>query len=314
MAKAKQTKVAEAADVASKLADMLNQTAKEERGDANVDVDVPMKKVAGGKATWKGVIELPNGNGGVLAKFAVKTCKATDDEKFERNMYHSATCLNRLQQDKMKCTGCGEVVEKSAAVKGVVRDGEVILISDEELAALIPQNEKTIRITEYVEATEIDPIYFESTEFLYPEDDKSKAAAMTFTALSNMLRETGWVAKGIRVQRGKQQEFVVRPYGARGLSINIIRAEFEVRDASGLWDAVEVPSEVTEMFKTVAEADKKAFTPAKRDQSLANANKLVADKKAGIKSECPTPEPEQKGTDELLAALKATLNARAAKA
>jgi len=258
---------------------------------------------------------LPNGNGGVLAKVAVKTCKAIDDEKFERHMYHSAECLNPVKQGAMKCSGCNaEGLNQYNTVKGVERDGEVILISDEELAALIPQNEKTIRITEYVEATEIDPIYFESTEFLYPEDDKSKAAAMTFTALSNMLRETGWVAKGIRVQRGKQQEFVVRPYGARGLSINIIRAEFEVRDASGLWDAVEVPSEVTEMFKTVAEADKKAFTPAKRDQSLANANKLVADKKAGIKSECPTPEPEQKGTDELLAALKATLNARAAKA
>src|SRR5271169_393100 len=107
MAKAKQTKVAEAADVASKLADMLNQTAKEERGDANVDVDVPMKKVAGGKATWKGVIELPNGNGGVLAKFAVKTCKAIDDEKFERHMFHSAECLNPVKQGAMKCSGCG---------------------------------------------------------------------------------------------------------------------------------------------------------------------------------------------------------------
>lgn len=312
MAKAKQTKVAEAADVASKLADMLNQSAKEERGDANPDVNVPMRKAAGGRATWKGVIELPNGSGGTLAKFAVKTCTAVDDEKFERHMYHSADCLNSLKYSDMKCEGCGEVVSKANAVKGVSRDGKIVLISDEELAALIPQNEKTMRITEYVEGTEIDPIYFEGTEFLYPEDDKSKAAAMTFSVLGAMLRRTGKVAKGIRVKRGKEQNFVIRPYGVSGLTLNLIRAEYEVRDASALWTSVDVPSEAVEMFATVAEADTKAFSPAKRDQYLANANKLVDDKLAGVTTDCPAQEPEQKGTDDLLAALKAAMAKSAA--
>jgi len=315
MAKAKQTKVAEAADVASKLADMLNGAAKEERGDANVDVDVPMRKVAGGKATWTGVMELPNGSGGVLAKFAVKACKAVEDEKFERHMYHSATCLNSLKYSDMKCEGCGETVSKSAAVKGVKSDGEVILVSDEELASLVPQNEKTMRITEYVESSEIDPIYIEGTEFLYPEEDKSRSAAMTFGALGAMLRQAGWVAKGVRVKRGKEQYFVIRPYGVSGLTLNLIRAEYEVRDASSLWVPVDVPSEIVDMMRTVGESSKKEkFTPAKRDQFLANVDRLVASKIAGTAPDCPTPEPEQKGTDDLLAALKATLNARAAKA
>jgi DNA end-binding protein Ku len=301
-------------EVAAKLADLLNATAKEARGDANVNTDIPMRKVAGGKATWKGIIELPNGQGGVLAKFAVSTCTAVDDEKFERHMYHSATCKNSLKYGAMKCEGCGADVQKSAAVKGVKSDGEIILISDEELAALVPQNEKTMRITEYVDGTEIDPIYTESTEFLYPQEEKSQAAQLTFAVLGQMLRRTGKVAKGVRVKRGKEQYFVVRPYGNNGLTINIIRAEYEVRDASGLWQTVEVPGEAVEMFAAVAEADTKAFTPAKRDQYLANANKLVASKKAGTTPECPTPEPEQKGTDDLLAALKAAMAAKGAAA
>ena len=314
MAKAKQTKVAEAADVASKLADMLNGAAKEERGDANVDVDVPMRKVAGGKATWTGVMELPNGSGGVLAKFAVKACKAVEDEKFERHMYHSAECKSRVQRGDMVCSGCAATgLNQYNTVKGVERDGEVILISDEELAALTPQNEKTMRITEYVESSEIDPIYIEGTEFLYPEEDKSRSAAMTFGALGAMLRQAGWVAKGVRVKRGKEQYFVIRPYGVSGLTLNLIRAEYEVRDASSLWTSIDVPSEMTEMMLTVGEGSKKEFAPAKRDQYLANANKLVASKKAGTAPDCPTPEPEQKGTDDLLAALKAAM-AKGAKA
>ncbi len=325
MAKAKQTKTVETAapvaeakpnvdEISGKLRDMLNQSAKEQRGDANVDADVPKRKVAGGKATWKGIMELPNGNGGVLAKFAVKACTAVDDEKFERHMYHSE-CRSSVKYGEMTCSGCGaKGLTKYNTVKGVEVDGEVILISDEELASLVPQNEKTMRITEYVEANEIDPIFIEASEFLYPEEDKSKAAAMTFAVLGAMLRRTGKVAKGIRVKRGKEQYFVVRPYGNNGLTINLLRAEYEVRDASSLWLPVEIPSEAVEMFATVSEADTKAFTPAKRDQYLANANKLVASKKAGVAAECPTPEPEQKGTDDLLAALKATLAAKGAKA
>lgn len=323
MAKAKQTQVAtpeaapastgNVADISSKLQNMLNQNAAEQRGDANVDSNVPQRKIAGGKATWKGVMELPNGQGGVLAKFAIKTCTAVDDEKFERNMFHSATCLNNLKQESMVCTGCGEKVSKSDAVKGVRRGDAVILVSDEELAALVPQNEKNMRIVEYVEATEIDPIYFEATEFLYPEEDKANAAQTTFGMLEQMLRRTGRVAKGTRVKRGKQQEFVVRPYGSRGLTINLIRADYEVRSTTDLWAVIDVPSEAVEMFAAVAEADLKPFAPAKRDQYLANANKLVADKQAGIKTECPAQEPEQKGTDDLLAALKRAVAAKAGK-
>jgi DNA end-binding protein Ku len=322
MAKAKQTKVAEPTpapipavapvespiDVAAKLANMLNQSAAEARGDADVDSNVPQKKIAGGKATWKGVIELPNGSGGVLAKFAVKSCKAIDDEKFERHMYHSAECLNPVKQGSMKCSGCGaEGLNQYNTVKGVEVDGEVVLVSDEELAALVPQNEKTMKITEYILDSNIDPIYFESTDFLYPEDEKKGAAQMTFAILAATLRKSGKVAKGVRVKRGKEQYFIVRPYGNNGLTINILRAEHEVRDASSLWTPVDVPSEVVDMMETVAEPITKEFTPAKRDQFHANCDKLVRDKKAGVKTNCPTPEPEQKGTDDLLAALKAAV-------
>jgi DNA end-binding protein Ku len=303
-------------DVAAKLADMLKQSAAQEHGDVNVDTNVPVKKIAGGKATWAGVMELPNGSGGVLAKFAVKTCKAVDTEKFERHMYHSAECKHRAERGDMVCSGCGaKGLNEYNVVKGVELDGEVILISDEELAALVPQNEKTMRITEFVDGTEIDPIYLEETEFLYPQEEKkSKAAQLTFAVLGDTLRGTGKVAKGVRVKRGKEQYFVVRPYGANGLTINMLHAEYEVRDASSLWLAVEAPREMVEMMMALIETPEltKPFTPAKRDQYLANANKLVADKRAGIKTECPTPEPEQKGTDNLLEKLMAAVATNAA--
>lgn len=311
MAKAKEAKP-NPTDVAAKLAAALSGATKEASSAASTNV--PAKKIAGGKATWKGVIELPDGNGGVLAKFAVKSCKAIDDEKFERHMYHSAECKNPVKREDMACSGCGaKGLNQYNTVKGVVVNGEVILVSDEELAAMVPQNEKTMRITEYVDGSNIDPIYFESTEFLYPEDEKKGAAQLTFAALGQMLRLDGTVAKGVRVKRGKEQYFVVRPFGNNGLTINLLRAEYEVRDASSLWASTDVPSEVVDMMRTVGEASKKEeFTPANRDQFLVNCDKLVAEKVSGIRTECPTPEPEQKGTDDLLEKLKAAMAASAA--
>lgn len=328
MAKAKQTKVADAPkaapapepqaqsakDISAKLRDMLNQSAKDERGDANVDENVPQRKIAGGRATWSGTMVLPPLPDGRVVQFAVNTCTATDDESFERHTYHSETCKNRLKQGDMTCSGCGEKLPRNGGVKGVESDGEIVFVSDEELAKLVPMNDKTMRITEYVTAGEIDPIYFESTEFLYAREEKGgNAAQVTTAALEGMLRKNDWVAKGIRVKRGKEQYFVVRPYNSRGLTINLIRAEYEVRDAATLWGDVETPEQMVELFTTVSEPYKMKFTPAKRDQFHANANKLVADKKAGVTTECPTPEPERKGTDDLLAALKAAVAAKAGK-
>jgi DNA end-binding protein Ku len=237
-----------------------------------------------------------------------------DEEKFERHMYHSAECKHPLEQfNVMTCKGCGASVPKSAAVKGVESNGEVILISDEELAKLVPQNEKTMKVLEYCEASEIDPIYFEGKpEFAYPD----KGGEMTFAVMREFMKRTGKVAKGIRVKRGKEEYFVVRPYGQNGMTIHLLRADYEVRDASSLWLPVAVNGEAVELFAALAEtpALTKPFTAAKRDQYLANANKLVEAKRTGKTPDCPTPEPEQSGTDDLLAKLKATLAARAAKA
>lgn len=291
-----------AADAAATLADMLSGKAKATAAD--VDVNAPMKKAAGARSTWKGTLSIPNPQGGILSVFAVKTYTATDEEKFERHMYHSAECLNPVKQGDHVCSGCGVKMNKSAAVKGSEINGKIVLISDEEVAKLQIQNEKSMKITEYIDETEIDPIYFNGSDFVAPD----KGGETAFAMLVATMQRTGLVAKGVRVSRGKEQYFILRPFGQHGVEMLYLRAEYEVRDASSLWLPMQVNEEMVELFAKLTESMKKPFTAAKQDSYIANCKKLAEAKAAGTVVDCPTPESEQKAsTDDLLAQLKATL-------
>jgi DNA end-binding protein Ku len=305
MAKAKEAKnpettAANVADLSSKLSDMLG--GEKASAAAAPDASVPLKKTAGGKSTWKGTLSIPNPAGGILSVFAVKTYTATDEDTFKRHMYHSADCLNSLKYGEMACSGCGVKVSKSQAAMGVEADGKIILISDEEIAKMHPANEKSMKISEYIEENEINPIFYESTDFVAPD----KGGEVAFAMLVETLKRTGKVAKGMRVSRGKEQTFVLRPYGQNGLTMHYLRADFEVRDASSLWKPVVVNGEMVDLFSKLTEQQTVPFTPAKQDVYVANCNALVEAKKAGTAPSCPTPETEQKQSmDDLLTQLKA---------
>lgn len=295
-----------AVDAAQKLSDMLGGKAKQAASDVNVDVDLPLKKNAGARSTWKGTLSIPNPAGGILSVFAVKTYTATDEEKFERHMYHSADCMNPVKQGDHVCSGCGEKLNKSAAVKGSEVNGKIVLISDDEVAKLQVQNEKSMKITEYIDEIEIDPTYYNGSDFVAPD----KGGETAFSMLVATLRHTGLVAKGVRVSRGKEQYFVLRPFGQHGLEMLYLRAEYEVRNANGLWLPMAVNPEMVELFSKLTESMKKPFTAAKQDSYIANCKKLAAAKATGETVDCPTPEKEAAAsTDDLLAQLKATLAA-----
>lgn len=300
--------VTSAADPAATLADMLSGKAKQTA--AGVDTNVPMKKAAGGKSTWKGTMSIPNPAGGILSVFAVKTYKATDEEKFERHMYHSAECLNSLKYGEMACAGCGTKVSKSAAVKGTEVDGKIVLISDDELSKMVAQNEKSMKISEYINADDVNAVYIESTDFVAPD----KGGEIAFALLVETLRRNNLVAKGQRVSKGKVQEFILRPYGQQGLTMHYLFADHEVREAASLWLPMQVNPEMVELFSQIAESMTKPFSPAKQDTYMANCKALAQSKASGETVNCPTPEQEAKqSTDDLLAQLKATLAATAKK-
>jgi DNA end-binding protein Ku len=62
-------------------------------------------------------------------------------------------------------------VERSDIVKGYeFRKDEYVVIEPEEIKKIEPKTAKTMEILEFVKASEVDPVYFESSYYMMPDE------------------------------------------------------------------------------------------------------------------------------------------------
>jgi DNA end-binding protein Ku len=275
--------------------------------DAKTILDTPDKKTAS-RSTWKGYI---SAFGVMLIPAA--TLKATDVDAIETHMYHSAACPNRLVQ-KYTCSCCDTEVPnaRTNALKGVEVGDKVITLTQAELDAQKPTSDKILKVTEFVPADAIDVTYYESSEYIAADKGGEKA----FATFQQALAQTGRIAIGTFVSRGHQYTVALRPKGQYGIVMSYLFAEYEVRNC-GKWTPVVVnPAEVdlVKQLMTETELAKEVFTPAAYDPYLSGVRKMIAAKANGTEVCTPAADEVPKATDDLLAALKATLEQQKAKA
>jgi len=103
--------------------------------------------------------------------------------------------------------GTSEEVPRERIVKGYeVTPGEYVLVEPDELAALSPTKSNTLEIHDFVELSEIDPIYFDSSYYLAPE----KGADRPYQLLRDAMRTSGRVGIAEFVMRARQYLAAVR--------------------------------------------------------------------------------------------------------
>src|SRR5436190_4031409 len=100
------------------------------------------------------------------------------------NMLHRDD-LQRVKQQYI-CPGENRVVDRSEVVKGYeFRKGEYVVIEPEEIKKIEPRTAKAMEIIEFVPADQVDPVYFESSYFLLPEEAGRKPYALLQKALED---------------------------------------------------------------------------------------------------------------------------------
>jgi len=87
----------------------------------------------------------------------------------------SFNMLHRPDKQRVKqqyiCPLENVVVDRSEIVKGYeFRKDEYIVIEPEEIKKIEPQTAKTMEILEFVKASDVDPVYFESSYYMMPEE------------------------------------------------------------------------------------------------------------------------------------------------
>ncbi|MGZ4135575.1 MAG: non-homologous end joining protein Ku, partial [Tumebacillaceae bacterium] len=151
---------------------------------------------------WKGSISFG------LVNIPVKMFAATEDKDI-RFKYLHGECKTPVKNIRT-CPTCDRQIEWSEVVKGYeYQPGQYVLMDDEEFEKIAPQRSKTIDILHFVDLKEIDPIYFNKSYYLSPEETGSKAYAL----LRKAMRDTGRIAVAKMILRSSQSLAVVRTYG-----------------------------------------------------------------------------------------------------
>jgi DNA end-binding protein Ku len=206
----------------------------------------------------------------------------------------------------------GSEVPYEEVVKGYELAPErYVVIEPQELETLQPEKTKTIDIEDFVELSQIDPIYYDHPYYLAP----GPGGAKPYRLLLEAMQETGKVGIARVVIRAKEQLVAVRPMGEVIGMATMLFAD-EIISPSELEDvpspaAVKTSQRELDIAKQLVESLASDFEPDKyrdtyRDEVLA----LIERKANGeeIVVQAP-PEEVRPATPDLMSALKASLDA-----
>jgi DNA end-binding protein Ku len=99
-----------------------------------------------------------------------------------------------------------------------------VVIEKEDLEKITPKTATEMQILEFVKMSEIDPIHFETSYYVSPEEAGEKPYALLFEAL----RQSGYVALAEFSMRRRQHAVVIRP-GATGIIAHTMYYADEIR-------------------------------------------------------------------------------------
>jgi DNA end-binding protein Ku len=238
----------------------------------------------------------------VSIPFKIYTAASAEGVKFHQ--LHGK-CGNRIKY-QVYCPTDDEVVERSDLVKGYeYAKGQFVRFDADELKALEEEKTHNLEIIEFVPLDTIDFVYVEKSYYLGPDKGGHKA----YRLLAEAMQETGRVALGHYVARGKSHLVVIRPY-KNGLMMHQVFYSNEVRDFRDIDLGDEVsfkPAETKMARQLIDQLSADSFEPDKfRDEFRARVLQAAEEKIAGHEITTTAEAPQAKVID-LFEALKASV-------
>src|SRR5579863_6846028 len=167
---------------------------------------------------WKGYITFG------LITIPVRLFAAARTERVSFNQIHQA-CGSRIKQQTY-CPHCDRVLERSELLKGYeVEKDHYVIVNDDDVKSVAPASSDNMEILEFVKANGIDPIYFDASYFMVPEEAGKKA----YHLLLETMRKSGYSAIAKIAMHQREYTVVVRPH-ADGLLLHTMFYPEEVRE------------------------------------------------------------------------------------
>jgi DNA end-binding protein Ku len=212
--------------------------------------------------------------------------------------------LQRVKQ-QLYCPADNRVIERSEVVKGYeYRKDEYVVVEPEEIKKIEPKTAKTMEILEFVKASEVDPVYFESSYYMLPEE----AGRRPYALLTKALEETEYYAIAKLTMHNREYTVIVRPHDG-GMMLHTMYYADEVREVEGFGAPdVELKEAEVKVAHQLIEALSAEWDPEKfHDTFQDNLKNLIQTKLEGGKiAEVEKPKKLAPVVD-LMSALKQSL-------
>ncbi len=251
------------------------------------------------RPTWQGHLRLSL----VSCPVALYTgTSATGEVHF--NLLHKET-MNRIRMIPTDPeTG---PVERSDLVRGFEVDkGRYVVVSDEEIQSVRLESTRTLDIERFVDAEEIDRLYWNDPYYLTPD---GKMAVDAFSVIREAMERSGKLALGRVVLHQRERLMALEPRD-KGIVCYSLRAYDEVRPPQDYFDAIpdKKPDEkMVDIAERIIEQLHGPFDPTQFDDRYEEALKaLIAEKQKGHKVE-KVKEQDDTNVVDLMEALRRSL-------
>lgn len=227
------------------------------------------------RAYWQGQIRL------ALVSIPVEIYSATKSgAQVAFHQIHEPSG-QRIKYEKV-APGVGPV-DTDEIMKGFeIEKGEYVLLEQDEIDAVKLESKKTLELTQFVDAHEIDVLYYEKPYFVVPADDLAEEA---FIVLREALRRTKKVGLGQLAMRGREYVVSLKPCG-RGMVLETLRYADEVHRAQGYFRDIpddKPDADLLDLAEALIEKKAAAFDPSEFHDRYVDALKCLIERKRKAK-------------------------------
>ncbi len=250
------------------------------------------------RSMWKGAISFG------LVNIPVKLYSATEKKDIKFNYLHSV-CKTPLKYQKL-CPACNREVPMEEVVRGYeYQKGQYVLIADEDLENLPAATTKAVELLDFVDLAEIDPLYYDKSYYLAPDEGGRKP----YSLLKKAMEGTGKIAVARVVIRSKPSLAVIRVH-EDALVMETMFFPEEIRSAKLIGELnyqVELHDNELKMAISLINSLAAPFDPAKyTNEYRAAIMQIIEAKIAGEQVTIPSQATAGKVVD-LMEALKASI-------
>lgn len=252
---------------------------------------------------WKGFLSFG------LVTFPVRLFAAARAEHVQFHMLHRKD-LSRVKE-VWYCADENKPIDRADMVKGYeIAKGKYVVVDEEELKKIAPPTATAMDILQFVRSGEVDPIYYESSYYVAPEENAAKPYQLFLEALI----QTDYQAIAKVAMHGREHIVLIRPAeGAMVLHTLFYPDELHESNRVAPRSGAKLPPKEIDLAKTLVQHLAGPFKASEfHDEYRENIERLIEQKRKG-KPISVTTQPKKAPVIDLMEALKQSLAANANK-